>query len=147
MFLSIINNKDNNGCGWFHCYTSVIYFEWDIHIKEISFVKKNKTLPHAIIDHVPLCPHFLSLPGASLPPTFWLLSSPSQVRWRHPHLGPSACPFWVLWIVSWQLWFVVWLFFLFVLFCCLFVWLIDFCLGLVFCLFVCFFFFFIIYTY
>ena len=46
------------------------------------------------------CP--LSLPGPSLPPHLWLLSSPSQVGLRHPHLGTSACwPFWVLWTVSW----------------------------------------------
>jgi hypothetical protein len=54
--------------------------------------------PHPIPDQVslpPLCP--LSLPGPSLPPHLWLLSSLSQVGLRHPHLGTSACwPFWVL---------------------------------------------------
>jgi hypothetical protein len=41
------------------------------------------------------CPHFF--PGPSFPPHLWLLSSPSQVGLRCPHLGTSACwPFWVL---------------------------------------------------
>jgi hypothetical protein len=53
--------------------------------------------PSSLIpDHVlrfpsvyPLSPR--SLPSSGLPPYPWLLSSPSQVGLRHPHLGPSAC--------------------------------------------------------
>ena len=44
--------------------------------------------PHTIPDHVPSSsPHPLSLQGPSLPPSLWLLSSPSQVGLSHPHLG------------------------------------------------------------
>jgi hypothetical protein len=48
----------------------------------------------------PSCP--LSLPGPSLLPHLWLLSSLSQMGLRHPYLGTSACwTFWVLWSLSW----------------------------------------------
>jgi hypothetical protein len=48
----------------------------------------------------PLKSHPLSIQGPSLPPHLWLLSSPSQVGLRHPHLDPSACwPLWVLWTI------------------------------------------------
>jgi hypothetical protein len=37
----------------------------------------------------------------------WLLSSPSQVGLRYPHLGPPTCwAFWILWTVSWV--FYIW---------------------------------------
>jgi hypothetical protein len=37
------------------------------------------------------CPHQFSLPGYSLLPHLWLLSSPSQVRLKHSYLDISAC--------------------------------------------------------
>ena len=47
-------------------------------------------------------PHFASHLTPTLHSHLWLLSLPTQVQLRHPHLGPSACwYFWVLQTISW----------------------------------------------
>ena len=83
-----------------------IYF-WSFLLKFFLLALRASILfPHLINTRsgslLPPHPCPLSLLGPSLSPLLLLLSSPSKVGLRSPHLGTSAClPFSVLWTLSW----------------------------------------------
>jgi hypothetical protein len=65
----------------------LLSFCWSSGLQSISLPNTRSVSP------LPSNPHYLfTFPNRSLPPYhIWLISSLSQVRLRHPHLGNSTC--------------------------------------------------------